>query len=107
MAVTGENVVVSLDAPTGKNVLGRVALFNEDGTAFTGSAPVAATASTAGVVKQAVVTPQVAADDAVAAAGTAPTKAEFDAVVTLANELKEKLNDVINAARDAGQAASS
>ena len=33
----------------------------------------------------------VSAPDAAAAAGSAPTKAEFDAVVTLVNELKAKL----------------
>ncbi len=31
-------------------------------------------------------------DDAAVAAGATPTKAEFDAVVALANELKEKHN---------------
>lgn len=33
--------------------------------------------------------------DATAAAGAAPTKAEFDAVVTLANELKADLNKFV------------
>lgn len=33
----------------------------------------------------------VSAPDAAAAAGDAPTKAEFDAVVALVNELKKKL----------------
>ncbi len=33
--------------------------------------------------------------DAAAAAGTTPTKAEFDAVVTLANELKADLNKFV------------
>lgn len=33
--------------------------------------------------------------DAATAAGTAPTKAEFDAVVTLANELKADLNKFV------------
>ena len=37
-------------------------------------------------------TSKVTAADADAAAGSAPTKAEFDAVVTLANELKAKYN---------------
>jgi hypothetical protein len=35
-----------------------------------------------------------AAADAVAAVGDPPTKAEFDAVVTLVNEIKTKLNAV-------------
>ena len=33
--------------------------------------------------------------DAAAAAGAAPTKAEFDAVVALANELKADLNKLV------------
>lgn len=37
----------------------------------------------------------VTAADAAAAAGTAPTKAEFDAVVALVNELKAKHNALI------------
>ena len=35
------------------------------------------------------------AADAAAAAGAAPTKAEFDAVVTLVNELKAKHNKLV------------
>lgn len=38
-----------------------------------------------------------ASTNVVAAAGAAPTKAEFDAVVTLANELKADLNALITA----------
>lgn len=38
---------------------------------------------------------KVAAADAAAAAGAAPTKAEFDAVVTLVNELKAKHNKLV------------
>lgn len=67
----------------------------------------AATTSVIGGVKQAAVTPQVAADDATAAAGDTPTKAEYDAVVTLVNELKAKVNSLINNGRSAGQQASS
>ena len=37
----------------------------------------------------------VTATDATAAAGSAPTKAEFDAVVTLANEIKADLNALV------------
>ena len=37
----------------------------------------------------------VTSDDATAAAGTAPTKAEFDAVVTLVNELKSDYNALV------------
>ena len=39
---------------------------------------------------------KVTAANAAAAAGTAPTKAEFDAVVTLANELKAKYNALVS-----------
>ena len=65
-----------------------------------------ATASQVGGVKVARVTALVASADAAAAAGEAPTKAEFDKVVALANELKAQLNAMINASRSAGQAAS-
>lgn len=40
---------------------------------------------------------EVTEDDAQAAAGSAPTKAEFDAVVALCNELKEKHNAMVAA----------
>ena len=39
---------------------------------------------------------KVKAANAAAAAGAAPTKAEFDAVVTLANELKTKYNALVS-----------
>lgn len=39
----------------------------------------------------------VTANNATAAASTAPTKAEFDAVVTLANECKADLNALVAA----------
>lgn len=39
---------------------------------------------------------KVAAADAEAAAGPSPTKAEFDAVVKLANELKKTLNSMLS-----------
>lgn len=38
----------------------------------------------------------VTAANGASAAGTAPTKAEFDAVVTLCNELKTKLNKLVS-----------
>lgn len=44
----------------------------------------------------------VASADGVAAAGANPTKAEFDAVVTLANETKAQLNTVIARLKTAG-----
>jgi len=39
----------------------------------------------------------VTSPNAVAAAGATPTKAEYDAVVTLANELKTDFNSLITA----------
>lgn len=66
--------------------------------------PGAATTSAQGLVKKASATNAVASADA-AAAGDAPTKAEFDAVVTLCNELKAQVNDLITKAKSAGQMA--
>lgn len=49
----------------------------------------------------------VSAADGVAAAGDAPTKAEFDAVVTLANANKAAVNAIITALKAAGLMANS
>lgn len=49
----------------------------------------------------------VASANSVAAAGSAPTKAEFDAVVAEANETKAQLNAVLAALRAAGIIVSS
>lgn len=46
--------------------------------------------------RMATLSPTTAAN-ATAAAGAAPTKAEYDAVVTLVNELKADLNKVVTA----------
>lgn len=130
--ITGQYEIDTTQTTVNPNLyLGRVALFNEDGTPFTGggSSPAAATTTTAGVVKQAAATGNILAADgvasavanAVAAAGDAPTKAEYDAVValvndlkakntaqvTLLNELKTKLGQVLTRGRDAGQIATS
>lgn len=67
--------------------------------------PGAATTSAQGLVKKASATNAVASADAVVATGEAPTKAEFDAVVTLCNELKAQVNDLITKAKTAGQMA--
>lgn len=40
---------------------------------------------------------QVTAANATASAGDAPTKAEFDVLVTLANQLKTTVNAIVNA----------
>lgn len=65
----------------------------------------AATTSALGGVKKASGVTAVSSADATAAAGEAPTKAEFDAVVTLCNELKTQLNDLISKNKSAGQMA--
>ena len=39
---------------------------------------------------------KIASADAEAAAGAAPTKAEFDAVVALVNELKKNINSMLS-----------
>lgn len=56
--------------------------------------------------KQAVIA-AIGTDDAAAAAGEAPTKAEFDPVVTLANANKAKINAILAALKTAGIIASS
>ena len=83
-----------------------VALVNDDGSDFGGGeAPGNATTTTAGLVKKSSAVSSVASANATAAAGGAPTKAEFDAVVTLLNECKRQLNDMIAKAKTAGQMA--
>ena len=82
-----------------------VALVNDDGSDFGGEAPGNATTTAAGLVKKSSAVSAVASANATAAAGDAPTKAEFDAVVTLANELKTQVNDLITKAKTAGQMA--
>lgn len=83
-----------------------VALVNDDGSDFGGGkAPGNATTTTAGLVKKSSAVSAVASANATAAAGAAPTKAEFDAVVTLLNECKKQLNDLISKAKTAGQMA--
>ena len=55
--------------------------------------------------KQAVIA-AISTADAAAAAGEAPTKAEFDPVVTLANANKAKINAILAALKTAGIIAS-
>ena len=83
-----------------------VALVKEDGGDFGGGeAPGNATTTVAGLVKKSSAVSAVASANAAAAAGDAPTKAEFDAVVALVNELKTQVNDMISKAKTAGQMA--
>lgn len=102
-----QKVIVHEDADVSPLLPMDVALYNEDGTPFTGggAAPAAATTTTAGIVKKASATNAVASPDATAAATETVTKAEFDAVVTLLNECKAQLNDLIAKAKTAGQMA--
>lgn len=65
----------------------------------------AATASALGGVKQAAALTKVSTADAAAAIGDAPTKAEFDAVVTLLNACKAALNANVDKTKAAGQSA--
>ena len=107
MAKIVQKVIVHEDADASPLLPMDVALYNEDGTPFTGggAAPAAATTTTAGIVKKASATNAVASPDATAAAAETVTKAEFDAVVTLLNECKAQLNDLISKAKTAGQMA--
>lgn len=102
-----QKVIVHEDADVSPLLPMDVALYNEDGTPFTGggAAPAAATTTTAGIVKKASATNAVASPDATAAAAETVTKAEFDAVVTLLNECKAQLNDLISKVKTAGQMA--
>ena len=102
-----QKVIVHEEADVSPLLPMDVALYNEDGTPFTGggAAPAAATTTTAGIVKKASATNAVASPDATAAAAETVTKAEFDAVVTLLNECKAQLNDLISKAKTAGQMA--
>ena len=102
-----QKVIVHEDADVSPLLPMDVALYNEDGTPFTGggAAPAAATTTTAGIVKKASATNAVASPDATAAATETVTKAEFDAAVTLLNECKAQLNDLIAKAKTAGQMA--
>lgn len=93
--------------PAGQSVMLAVAV-GEDGEAVDiggGESYVlpAATSSELGGVKAAAATEAVSAADAAAAAAETVTKAEFDAVVSLANALKAAVNDIISKAKTAGQ----
>lgn len=102
-----QKVIVHEDADFSPMLPMDVALFNEDDTPFTGggTAPGNATTTVAGLVKKASATDSVASPDAAAAATETVTKAEFDAVVTLVNECKAQINDLVTKAKSAGQMA--
>lgn len=65
--------------------------------------PGAATASAQGLVKKASAVTDVASADAAVAAAETVTKAEFDAVVAVANETKKQFNDLLAKMKTAGQ----
>ena len=102
-----QKVIVHEEADVSPLLPMDVALYNADGTPFSGggAAPGNATTTTAGLVKKASATEAVASADAAAAADETVTKPEFDAVVAVANECKAKLNDLITKAKSAGQMA--
>lgn len=107
MANLVQAVIVHEDAEASPLLPMHAALFNEDGTPFSGggAAPGNATTTTAGLVKKSSAVDAVASADAVVAASDTVTKTEFDAVVTLLNECKAQLNDMISKAKTAGQMA--
>ena len=67
---------------------GKISLFNEDGTPFSPGSGGGYTPPTLVPVSEA---------DAVAAADATPTKAEFDALVALANANKAAINAIVTA----------
>lgn len=78
----------------------QLALFKEDGSPYTGDgAGLDAAGARAAIASktQIVAVTATAAPNAVAAAGANPTKAEYDAVVTLVNELKADYNALLAA----------
>ena len=105
MAGLVQRVIVEPDAKPSSLLPMRVSLENPDGSPYEGggSAPGAATATQAGVVKMAASVAQVSEADAALAAGETPTKAEFDAAIELLNSLKATVNQVISAETSAGQ----
>ena len=105
MGALVQRVVVEPDAKPAPLLPMHVSLENPDGTPFAGGgeAPGEATTSKAGLVRMASAVGQVSEGDAAQAAGDAPTKEEFDAVVALVNSLKAKFNQLISAETSAGQ----
>lgn len=105
---TGKSLMKASNAEAARNAIGA-------GTSsFSGSyddltnkptIPTAATTTAAGIVKKSSAVSAVASANATEATGDAPTKAEFDKVVALANELKKQVNDLITKAKTAGQMA--
>lgn len=76
----------------------RLALFNDDGSPFEPGGISASDAVDAVAEKsQIAAVTAVAATNGAQASGANPTKAEYDAVVALANELKTKFNALLAA----------
>ena len=94
--------------PAGQAVMLAVAVDGDGEPVDLGGDPYtlpAATTTAMGGVKKASATVAVSASDAAAAAADTVTKAEFDAVVALANANKAAINDIISKAKTAGQMA--
>ena len=105
---TGKSLMKASDAEAARSAIGAgTSSFSGSYDDLTGkpNIPTAATTTAAGLVKKSSGVSLVASADAAAAVGDAPTKAEFDAVVTLLNECKKQLNDMIAKAKTAGQMA--
>ena len=105
---TGKSLMKASDAEAARSAIGAgTSSFSGSYDDLTGkpTIPTAATTTAAGLVKKSSAVSVVASDDATAASGETPTKAEFDAVVTLVNELKKQVNDMIAKAKTAGQMA--
>ena len=105
---TGKSLMKASNAEAARNAIGAgTSSFSGSYDDLTGkpTIPTAATTTAAGIVKKSSAVSAVASANATAATGDAPTKAEFDAVVTLVNELKTQVNDLITKAKTAGQMA--
>lgn len=94
-------VITSQTVINKSQVAEEVALFNPDGTPFTGGGLTGQELSDGlnqllDAKIDGVVTP-VTAPDAVVASGSAPTKVEYDAVVAEVNQLKAKFNALLTA----------
>lgn len=96
MTATQQLIVVSQSAPTKLTGVGKVALFKADGTPFPASA-----------FSQTAAQADVGAVTSVVAAGSTPTKAEYDALRVDALATRTVLNSLLAKMRTSGQLATS
>lgn len=83
---------------TNAKVTGDIVAGNVEATKVKATTVEAANLSVSGTFRATGATKVSAADASAAASDDGPTKAEFDAVVTLANELKTRLNAIVGSA---------